>query len=83
MSFLPICNKDIERLVYDTAFSFLLKNNLIPGNEFSFKLGNSCVNQLLAVTHKIWSSFENIYEAVFIDIYKTFGKVSIKELSKI
>ena len=76
-SFLPICNRVFERLIYDTMFSYLLQNNLISGNQFDFKPGDSCINQLLAVTHEIYSSFDNNYEvrAVFLDVNKYFDKV--------
>ena len=42
-----------------------------------FKPGNSCVNQLLAITHEIFSSFDNNYEVrgIFLDISRAFYKV--------
>lgn len=57
------------RLIYDTMFSYPFQNG--------FKSGDSCINQLLPNTHKIYSSFDNFYEvrAVFLDINKLFDKV--------
>ena len=45
-----------------------------------FKPGNSCVNQLLAITHEIFSSFDNNYEVrgIFLDISRAFYKVQHK-----
>ena len=42
-----------------------------------FKPGDSCVNQLLVITHKIFSSFDDNCEVrgVFINISKAFDKV--------
>ena len=48
----------------------------------SFILGDSCVNQLIAITHKIYKSFDDELEikGVFIDISKAFDKVRHKGL---
>ena len=42
-----------------------------------FKLGGSCGNQILAITHEIYKSFDDGFEArgVFLDISKAFDKV--------
>ena len=54
-----------------------IENNLICENQSGFKPGNSCVNQLLAITHEIFSSFDNNYEVrgIFLDISRAFYKV--------
>ena len=33
---------------------FFLANNLIAPNESGFKPGDSCINQLLSITHEIF-----------------------------
>ena len=40
-------------------------------------MGDSCINQLLAITHKIYKSFDEGFEfrGVFLDISKAFDKV--------
>ena len=77
ISFLPITGKILERLLYDTMFEFFTKNNLISDNQSGFKPGNSCVNQLLSITHEMYQSFDDNLEvrAVFLDISKAFDKV--------
>ena len=52
-------------------------NKLISENQSSFKPGDSCVNQLLSVTHEIYDSLGNGLEVkgVFLDISKAFDKV--------
>ena len=54
-----------------------IENNLICEKQLGFKPGNSCVNQLLAITHEIFSSFDNNYEVrgIFLDISRAFYKV--------
>ena len=58
-------------------FTYFIENNLIYENQSVFKPGDSCVNQLLAITHVIFSSFDDNYEVrgVFFDILKAFDKV--------
>ena len=56
--------------------SFLLEA-LISANQSGFKPGDSCINQLLLITHNIYKSFDDGYEVrgVFLDISKAFDKV--------
>ena len=77
ISLLPICSKIFERLIYNEMFTFFTENNLISPNQSEFRLGDSCVNQLLAITHTIYKSFDEGFEVrrVFLDISKTFDKV--------
>ena len=54
-----------------------MENELISPNQSGFKPGDSCINQLLAITHEIYKSFDHGFEVrgVFIDISKAFEKV--------
>ena len=58
-------------------FTFLTENNLISSNQSGLRPGDSCVNQLLAITHEIYKSFDEGFEVrgVFFDISKAFDKV--------
>ena len=58
-------------------YSFFIKNNLISPNQPSFKQLDSCINQLFSITHDIYQSLDQVYEArgVFLDISKAFDKV--------
>ena len=77
MSLLPICGKFFERLIYNSLFDFFIANELIPPNQSGFKPGDSCINQLLSITHKIYKSFDDGYEVrgIFLYISKAFDKV--------
>ena len=50
---------------------------LLSKNQSGFRPGDSTINQLLSITHDIYTSFENNCEtrAVFLDISKAFDKV--------
>ena len=52
-------------------------NKLISKNQSGFQPNDPCINQLLSITHKISTSFDNGLEvrSVFLDISKAFDKV--------
>ena len=58
-------------------FEFFMENTLITPNQSGFKTGDSCIDQLLSVTHEICKSFDGGYKVrgLFLDIYKAFDKV--------
>ena len=58
-------------------FGFFIENDLISQHQSSFNTGDSCINQLLLITHEIYQSFdEGFYDrSVFLDISKAFDKV--------
>ena len=55
-------------------------NKLISKNQSVFQPGDSCINQLLAITHKIFTSFDNGLKVriVSLDIYKAFEGLNFK-----
>ena len=59
-------------------FKFFIEIELISPNQSGFKPGDSCINQLLAITHKIYKSFGEGLEVrgvLKLDISKAFDKV--------
>ena len=68
--------------MYGRMFEFFIANNLIPKNQSGFRPDDSCINQLLSITHEIYQSFDDNLEvrAVFLDISKAFDKVWHKGL---
>ena len=77
VSLLPICGKILERLMFNEMFEFFIENKLISSGQSAFKPDDSCINQLLSITHEIYSSFDEGLEvtSVFLDISKAFDKV--------
>ena len=75
-SLLSIYGKILERLIFNEMFRFFIKNGLISQNQSGFKPGDSCVNQLLSITHEIYKSFDDGFDvrSVFLDISKAFAK---------
>ena len=59
-------------------FKFFIENELISPNQSGVKPGDSCINQLLAITHKIYKLFDEGLEVrgvLKLDISKAFDKV--------
>ena len=79
ISLLPICGKIFEKLIFDTIYKYLCENQLLTPNQSGFRPGDSTVNQLLSITHKIYSAFEEFLSretrTVCLDISKAFDKV--------
>ena len=77
VSLLPICGKILERLMFNEMFEFFIENKLISSSQSGFKPGDSCINQLLSITHEVYSSFDEGLEvrSIFLDIAKAFDKV--------
>ena len=77
VSLLPICGKIFDRFVSKSLFEYFINNDLISPNQSGFKPGDSCIDQLISITHKIYQSFDDVFEVrgVFLDIFKAFDKV--------
>ena len=54
-----------------------IENNLISKSQSGFLPGDSCINQLLSITHEIYQSFHDSLEVrtVFLDISKALDKI--------
>ena len=63
--------------MFNEMFKFFIENELISSNQSGFKPGDSCINQLLSITHEIYKSFDkgNEVKGVFLAISKAFDKV--------
>ena len=63
--------------MYKSIIDYLTENNLLSSNQSGFKPGDSCTNQLLSISHEIYSSLDKNLEtrAVFLDISKAFDRV--------
>ena len=58
-------------------FGFFIENDPISQHQSGFKPGDSCINQLLSITHEIYQSFDEGFDvcSVFLDISKALDKV--------
>ena len=58
-------------------YPYLIDNNLISSHQSGFKERDSCINQLLWITHEIYKSFDEGFKVrgIFLDISKAFDRV--------
>lgn len=77
VSLLCTLSKVFERIVHSRLYEYCIANNLLTEKNSGFKKGDSTVNQLLFITHKITQALDDKSEVclVFLDISKAFDKV--------
>ena len=79
ISLLSILAKIFEKLIFDSLYTYFTENKLLNSCQSGFIKGDSCVNQLLAITQEIHKnldanpSIDTI--GVFFDMSKAFDKV--------
>ena len=66
---LSIYEKFFERVIYNNLFEYFIENDLTSQNQSGFKPGNSCINQLISITHEIYLSFDKKFELRGVFLY--------------
>ena len=84
ISLLPITSKIFERLLCNQMFEFFIRSDLISQNQSGFKPGDSCINQLLAIIHEIYKSFDACLDVryVFLGISKVWHQGLLYDLKQ-
>ena len=59
--------------MFNEMFEFFVENKLISSSQSDFKPSDSCINQLLSITHEIYSSFDECLEVR--SVLQAFDKV--------
>ena len=63
--------------MFNELLENFIENKLISSSQSGFKPGGSCINQLLYITHELYSFFNEDVEgrSVFLNISKAFDKL--------
>lgn len=75
VSLLCACFKVFEKLIFDTIFEIMIGINLLSTTQSGFKPSNSCVTQLILITHSIFVNPSVELWGVLLVISKTFERV--------
>lgn len=75
VSLLCACFKVFEKLIFDTIFEIMIGINLLSTTQSGFKPSNSCVTQLILITHSIFFNPSVELWGVLLVISKTFERV--------
>ena len=79
VSLLPVLGKSFEKSIYDSIYSYFEQNYLFTSCQSGFCKNDSCIYQLLSITHEIYKGFDANppldTRGVFLDISKAFDKV--------
>ena len=79
ISLLPIFGKIFEKIIYNSLYKHINNNNILSDNQSGFRRGDSCISQLISITHNIFKAFDGSpsfeTRGVFLDISKAFDKV--------
>ena len=84
ISFLPIFGKIFEEIIFNRIHNILIEERLLNPIQVGFRPSDLCLNQLLALTHKIFEAFDCNpsleVRSIFLDISKPFDKVWLEGL---
>ena len=79
MSLLPIASKIFEKAIYHNLLNYIERENLLNINQSGFRANDSCINQLISITHEIYRAFNCNpsleVRGIFLDLSKAFDKV--------
>ena len=79
ISLFPTFGKIFEKLLFYDIYEHLSVNCALNDQQSGFCPGDSTINQLLAITHNIYSGFDKVScrdtRAAFIDFSKAFDKI--------
>ena len=84
LSLLPICGKIFKKLIFNALHSFFEDCKLLNPCQSGFKQNDSCINQLVSITHEIYSAFDCNpsleVRGVFLVLSKAFDKLWLDRL---
>ena len=69
----------IHKKTVNSIYSFMIHNKLLNSFQSGFRPNDSCINQLISITHNIYRAFDANpsleVRGVFLDLSKAFDKI--------
>ena len=79
VSLFPICRKIFEKLIFDCIYECLYQNCLLNAKQSSFRPGDPCTYQRIAIVRNIFTAFDAnpslVVHGIFLDLSKTFDTI--------
>ena len=79
VSLLSVASKIFEKAIYNNLLNYIERENLLNINQSGFRANDSCINQLISITHEIYRAFNCNpsleVRGIFLDLSKAFDKV--------
>ena len=65
---LPLCSKAFAKLVFVATFEYMVEKNILSRTRSGLEPNDSCINQLISITHSIFSAFyaSPLLEVLFV-----------------
>ena len=74
ISLLPVFGKIFERIIFNNLFNYMNNNSFFNVNQSGFRPGDSCIHQLISITHDIFKNFDSNptqeVRGLFLDIFQ-------------
>ena len=84
VSLLPIGKNIFEKLIINSLFKYSQNDNFLNSHQTGFFPCDSCVNQLLSITHDIYKSVNSNpsfeVRGIFLDLSKTLDRVWYEDI---
>ena len=74
VSLSPIYTKIFEKLILDSTYEFIDKNNLLKSNQSEFRYNDSCIHQLFYIIRNIFSAFDANHSLEVCDVFLDLSK---------
>ena len=79
VSLLPLASKIFEKATYHNLLNYIERENLLNINQSGFRANDSCINQLISITHEIYRAFNCNpsleVRGIILELSKAFDKV--------
>ena len=75
ISLLSIYGKIFKKVIFDAIYEHLTDNQLLTSNQSGFLPGDSTINQLLYITHRIYAALKFPSRETRAEFLETFDKV--------